>query len=101
MNAEDVAKLCESLTLKDKEGPLRPLAPGLKDGGEKRLVGKLLSTKSVNRDAFINLIPKIWRIREGVEIEVIDGNTFSFTFRCENDRRLVLQGGIGTLIKRY
>ncbi|TXG68287.1 hypothetical protein EZV62_003222 [Acer yangbiense] len=97
MNAEDVAKLCESLTLKDKEGPLRPLATGLKDGGEKRpalrLVGKLLSTKSVNRDAFINLIPKIWRIREGVDIEVIDGNTFSFTFRCESDRRLVLQGG--------
>jgi hypothetical protein len=95
MNADSVAKLCGALTLKEREGPLQPLATNLKDGGEKRLalrlVGKLLSTKLVNRTAFIDLMPRIWRIKEGVEIEVVDGNIFSFTFKCASDRRLVLQ----------
>ncbi|TXG55262.1 hypothetical protein EZV62_020518 [Acer yangbiense] len=69
----------------------------LKDDGEKRLVlhlvGKILSNKLVNRDAFINLIPRIWHIKKEVEIEVVDGNTFSFTSKSADDWRTVLQGG--------
>ncbi|TXG73941.1 hypothetical protein EZV62_002520 [Acer yangbiense] len=69
----------------------------LKDDGRKRLafrlVGKILSNKLVNREAFTTLIPEIWKIKQGVEIEVVDGNVFSFTFKCAEDRRMVLQGG--------
>ncbi|TXG48274.1 hypothetical protein EZV62_027568 [Acer yangbiense] len=97
MNADEVAKLCESLSLKEKEGPLRQLQTSLKDDGRKRLafrlVGKILSNKLVNREAFMTLIPKIWKIKQGMEIEVVDRNVFSFTFKCVEDRRMVLQGG--------
>ncbi|TXG48439.1 hypothetical protein EZV62_027733 [Acer yangbiense] len=47
----------------------------------------------VNWDVFMHLIPKIWKIRQGVDIEVVDGNMFSFTFRCVDDRRQVFHGG--------
>ncbi|TXG70623.1 hypothetical protein EZV62_005558 [Acer yangbiense] len=64
MNAEEVAKLCEALTLKEKEGPLMQLQEGMTNKREKRLAlrlaGKLLSSKPVNRDAFMAVMPKIW-----------------------------------------
>ncbi|TXG70041.1 hypothetical protein EZV62_004976 [Acer yangbiense] len=79
MNAEDVAVLCEALTLKEKEGPLEPLQIGLKSDGEKRLalklVGKFLSNKLVNRAAFISMIPRIWKTKNHVDIEVREIDT--------------------------
>ncbi|TXG71339.1 hypothetical protein EZV62_006274 [Acer yangbiense] len=97
MNVDAIASLCEALSLKEKEGPLKPLQIDLKDDGEKqlalRLVGKVLSSKMINRAAFIAIMPKIWRTMAEVEIEVIDGNMFSFTFKNEHDRFQVLQGG--------
>ncbi|TXG53849.1 hypothetical protein EZV62_019105 [Acer yangbiense] len=97
MNADAIANLCVALSLKEKEGPLKPLQIALKDDGEKwlalRLVGKVMSDKMINRVAFIATIPKIWRTMEDVEIEVIDGNVFSFTFKNEKDLYQVLQGG--------
>ncbi|KAK3182831.1 hypothetical protein Dsin_030117 [Dipteronia sinensis] len=97
MNVEEVAKLCAALTPKEMEGPLKPLHVNLKARGEKRLacrlVGELLSNKNVNSDAFISVLPKIRKFIEDVEIEVVSGNTFSFTFKNVNDRRQVLLGG--------
>ncbi|KAK3230806.1 hypothetical protein Dsin_002687 [Dipteronia sinensis] len=97
IGADEVARLCKALTLKDKEGSVLPLQIDLKRDGEKkmgfRLAGKLLSNKSVNRKAFINLFPCIWRTVEGFDIEVITENTFSFTFKSASDRWHVLQGG--------
>ncbi|KAK3195438.1 hypothetical protein Dsin_026748 [Dipteronia sinensis] len=97
MNADEVAQLCEALTLQDLEGPLMPLQADLKNDGKRRLalrlVGKILSNKLVNRDVFMHLIPRIWKIKQGVEIEVVDGNVFSFTFKCTEDRQMVLHGG--------
>ncbi|TXG72948.1 hypothetical protein EZV62_001527 [Acer yangbiense] len=96
MNADDVAKLCEALSLKEKEGPLMPLQTVMKEDGERRLalklVGKIMANKMVNRDAFNGVIPKFWRTLEEFEIEVIEGNTFSFTFRNVEDRRHVFDG---------
>ncbi|KAK3182741.1 hypothetical protein Dsin_030027 [Dipteronia sinensis] len=73
MNADEVAKLCEALTLKENEGPLQSLQVNLKEDGVKRLghrlVGKLLSSKLVNIDVFTMLIPKIWLTVEEVETE--------------------------------
>ncbi|KAK2656329.1 hypothetical protein Ddye_009381 [Dipteronia dyeriana] len=78
MNAEEVMKLCEALSLKKKEGPVQSLQASLKEDGLKRLgyrlVGKLLSTKLVNREVFTMMTPKIWRTVEDVETEVLAGN---------------------------
>ncbi|KAK3204479.1 hypothetical protein Dsin_018525 [Dipteronia sinensis] len=97
MNAEEIAKLCDSLTLKENEGPLMPMCRELTNdevrGLALRLIGKLLSNKSVNKEAFMIVMPKIWRTLEGFEIEVIDGNTFSFTFKNGDDRRRILRLG--------
>ncbi|TXG48491.1 hypothetical protein EZV62_024366 [Acer yangbiense] len=75
MSADEVASLCEALSLKDREGPLMPLQVDLKKDGEKRmgfrLIGKLLSSKLANRDAFISLFHRIWRTMESFDIEVI------------------------------
>ncbi|KAK2640565.1 hypothetical protein Ddye_028360 [Dipteronia dyeriana] len=68
----------------------------MKNGGRHmflRLIGKLLSNKPVNREAFLVVMLKIWRTLEGFEIEVIGGNTFSFTFKNDDDKRRILHGG--------
>ncbi|TXG50019.1 hypothetical protein EZV62_025894 [Acer yangbiense] len=97
MNAEEVANLCEALSLKENEGLLMSLHSGLKDGGSRRLslrlAGKLLSVKHVNREAFLSVLPRIWRTVKEFEIEILEGNIFSFTFKEESDRRSVLRGG--------
>ncbi|KAK3211281.1 hypothetical protein Dsin_015987 [Dipteronia sinensis] len=54
---------------------------------------KILSNKQVNRDAFISVIPNIWKFVEDFEIEVVSRNTFSFTFKNVNDQHQVLLGG--------
>ncbi|KAK2656336.1 hypothetical protein Ddye_009388 [Dipteronia dyeriana] len=91
MNTEEVAKLCEALTLKENEGPVRSLRTNLMEDGMKRLgyklVGKLLSTKLVNRETCTMMIPKILRTVEDIETEVIAGNMFSFTFKSVDDRQ--------------
>ncbi|KAK3217723.1 hypothetical protein Dsin_011693 [Dipteronia sinensis] len=103
MNADEIANLCKTLFLKEREGPLMPLQKDLANDGQRRislrLVGKFLANKLVNRDAFMNPIPKIWRTMEGFEIEVVSGNIFSFTFKNTDDRRVVLQGGPWTFDK--
>ncbi|KAK2650411.1 hypothetical protein Ddye_017900 [Dipteronia dyeriana] len=63
MNAEEVEKLYATLTLKEREGPVMPLQGNSKDVRVRRLalrlVGKILSNKLVNMDAFITHIPRI------------------------------------------
>ncbi|KAK2643210.1 hypothetical protein Ddye_024973 [Dipteronia dyeriana] len=77
MDVNDVAKLCELFTLRERDGPLMPLRAVLKNDGEKRLasrlVRKILSNKMVNQDAFMHLIPKIWKIKLDVKIEAVGG----------------------------
>ncbi|TXG51703.1 hypothetical protein EZV62_024227 [Acer yangbiense] len=41
----------------------------------------------------MGLIGKIWKVGEGVEIEAVSRNLFSFHFKCADDRRHVMNGG--------
>ncbi|KAL5827716.1 hypothetical protein ACOSQ4_019513 [Xanthoceras sorbifolium] len=74
MASKDIADLCLSLSLEDKDKPVTKLHVRLQEVGSKKLasclVGKLISNKLVHREAFCAIIPKIWRIRHGVEVEV-------------------------------
>ncbi|TXG61742.1 hypothetical protein EZV62_013105 [Acer yangbiense] len=56
------------------------------------LVGKILSNKWVNRDAFMRVIGKIWQVKKGIDIESVSGNVFSFHFRDEWDMEKVILG---------
>ncbi|KAL5834913.1 hypothetical protein ACOSQ4_014410 [Xanthoceras sorbifolium] len=39
------------------------------------------------------IIPPIWKLRQDVDIEVIEDNIFVFSFACSMDRRRALAGG--------
>ncbi|TXG64315.1 hypothetical protein EZV62_011309 [Acer yangbiense] len=97
MNADEVAWLCASMTLKDREGPVRTLKSNLKEAGLQRLanslVGKVLSPKIVHRDSFHAVMKKIWQTREGVEIDPVDGNIFTFQFGNMEDKKRIISGG--------
>ncbi|KAL5783740.1 hypothetical protein ACOSP7_008769 [Xanthoceras sorbifolium] len=69
----------------------------LKEAGERKLalclVGKILTTKLINRDAFRAIIPKIWRTTQSFIIENVKENVFVFQFQNQADKRRVLTGG--------
>ncbi|KAL5747729.1 hypothetical protein ACOSP7_024746 [Xanthoceras sorbifolium] len=56
------------------------------------LVGKVFATKVINRDAFRYAISRIWRTTREFEIKSVGANTFVFQFKCEGDRKRVLEG---------
>ncbi|TXG46581.1 hypothetical protein EZV62_027919 [Acer yangbiense] len=96
MNADDVAALCAAMSLKEIEGPVRKLEGDLKDDGARKLslslVGKVLANRLINREVFKRVLSKIWKVREGIIIEVVGENTFTFHFQNLEDRRRVLIG---------
>ncbi|KAL5857646.1 hypothetical protein ACOSQ3_005104 [Xanthoceras sorbifolium] len=97
MEATDIAKLCETLSLSEKEGPIVHLDASLKKIGMDKMnlcsVGKIISSKIINREAFCTVIPKIWKMAQDVEIEVLSTNVFVFHFRNLRDRQRILTGG--------
>ncbi|KAK3189668.1 hypothetical protein Dsin_029229 [Dipteronia sinensis] len=77
--------------------PAHTLDANLTNKGKKRLalciVGKVLTSKLVKKDIFIDVMNKVWRVSGGVDIEPIKGNVFAFYFSNEEDKMLVLRGG--------
>ncbi|TXG48468.1 hypothetical protein EZV62_024343 [Acer yangbiense] len=100
MNYEEIAMICGALSIKEKKSPIGTLDDKLKDKGEQRLllclVGKVMATKLVNREAFMDVMQSIWMVSEGVEIEAMEGNIFAFHFRNMEDRKRIQMGGLWT-----
>ncbi|KAK3211191.1 hypothetical protein Dsin_015897 [Dipteronia sinensis] len=94
---EEIAKLCESMNLLEKGGLVQRLHEGLKTSGMWRLalslVGKVLTYKMVKEDVFMGVLAKIWRVKEGVEIESVAQNIFTFQFKNIEDMQQILAGG--------
>ena len=97
MNTEDIARLCDALSLKEQSGPVCVLDGDIQKMESRRLelclVGKILSTKIVKKEIFISVFSKIWKVSGGVEIEAVEGNIFAFYFKNNADRRHILAGG--------
>ncbi|KAK1563722.1 hypothetical protein Q3G72_031737 [Acer saccharum] len=97
MNPEELEMLCGALSIREKERPVGTLATNLIERGERLLslclVGKVLTTKRINKEAFINVMTSIWRVNEGVEIEALEGNVFAFHFKNLEDRKYIQAGG--------
>ncbi|KAL5822000.1 hypothetical protein ACOSQ3_023882 [Xanthoceras sorbifolium] len=98
MNADEIASRCASLSLEtDSMEPRIVLETPLKEAGDRKLalclVGKILTTKLINRDAFRAIIPKIWRTTQTFIIENVKENVFVFQFQNQVDKRRVLMGG--------
>ncbi|KAK2664334.1 hypothetical protein Ddye_002908 [Dipteronia dyeriana] len=96
MDPNDIARLCASMSLSERDGPVRKLKDSLKIAAVQRmslcLVGKVLSNKPVNREAFMRVIGRIWQIQMGMEIEPVTGNIFMFHFKDMEDRLKVIFG---------
>ena len=99
MDSRNIEALCASLSISNRErdGPIQRLDENLKKVAMHRfslcMVGKILSNKIVNKEAFMRVIGKIWRVDEGMDIESVKGNMFSFYFKDEDDLNRVLSGG--------
>ncbi|TXG72698.1 hypothetical protein EZV62_001277 [Acer yangbiense] len=97
MISGDLELLCSALSIREKERPVGTLDANLIEKGERVLalclVSKVLTTKVVNKEAFINVMTSIWRVNERVDIEALEGNVFAFHFKNLADKRLVQSGG--------
>ncbi|TXG51751.1 hypothetical protein EZV62_024275 [Acer yangbiense] len=80
MSAAKIAQLYENLSLVDEDGVVHKISEEfIQDGVEdvdRCLVGKVLSGKKVNREAFKGLIEQIWSPFGHVEVELVEENTF-------------------------
>ncbi|KAL5816502.1 hypothetical protein ACOSQ3_024880 [Xanthoceras sorbifolium] len=90
MELEEIAKLCELLSLFYYDGPVLNIsgdahAEGIKNMGH-CLVGKVLSRRRINREAFKGTIELIWGIIGAVDIEVLAEGVFVFHFQRLEDR---------------
>ncbi|KAL5750567.1 hypothetical protein ACOSP7_025170 [Xanthoceras sorbifolium] len=97
MEPEEIARRWAKLSLSDDDGLIAKVDEGLKAEGIRRLslslIGKLVSNREVNMEAFRNTIASIWRTKSEVEVESIGVNLFVFRFGCSWDRKRVLEGG--------
>ncbi|TXG53141.1 hypothetical protein EZV62_022310 [Acer yangbiense] len=93
----EIAKLYENLSLADEDGAIHEAAEDAKQDGEAEvnhcLVGKVLSGKRVNREAFKTLIDQLWSPFGAVETEVVGDNIFMFYFNNQVDRDRIWQRG--------
>ncbi|TXG53199.1 hypothetical protein EZV62_022368 [Acer yangbiense] len=93
MSANEIASLCENLSIKDEDGAIHQISEemgivGVEDV-DHCLVGKVLSGKKVNREAFKSVIEHLWSPFGNVEIEVVGENVFMFFFNNSEDRNRV------------
>ncbi|TXG71143.1 hypothetical protein EZV62_006078 [Acer yangbiense] len=95
MDSDEISRLCASLSIKGKDEKVWSVKGSLQEAAGKKLelclVGKILTRKHVNKDAFRAVIPKIWQT--SLDIEVVQDNVFLFYFRNQDDRCRVLAGG--------
>ncbi|KAK2655326.1 hypothetical protein Ddye_008378 [Dipteronia dyeriana] len=97
MDAFEVARLCESLSLDEEGRIIHQLEKDFQQEGLRDvshcLVGKVLSGKKVNRDVFNGLIEQLWSSIGKVEIELVGDNIFMFYFRKLEDQNRIWQRG--------
>ncbi|KAL5739858.1 hypothetical protein ACOSQ2_029038 [Xanthoceras sorbifolium] len=97
MDFDKISRRCELMSLTDEDGPVAEIFEDLQAVGReklsKSLVGQLIAHKEVNREAFRAIISTIWRTTKRVDVESIGMNSFVFRFKCQWDRKRVLEGG--------
>ncbi|KAK2641179.1 hypothetical protein Ddye_022942 [Dipteronia dyeriana] len=97
ISANEIAYLCNTLSLGEKEGQAQVFDGALKNKRSQRLtlclVGKILTTKLIDNSVFIDVFPKVWQVEGGVEIEPAKGNIFIFYFKNAEEKARILMGG--------
>ncbi|TXG48193.1 hypothetical protein EZV62_027487 [Acer yangbiense] len=97
MSEAEITQLYENLSLEDEDAAVHEITEDyIQDGDEdvdRCLVGKVLTGKKVNREAFKGLIEQIWNQFGQVEVELVGENTFMFHFTNKEYRNKVWNRG--------
>ncbi|TXG46363.1 hypothetical protein EZV62_028135 [Acer yangbiense] len=93
----EISKLYENLSLVDEDGAVHEMAEDAQLDGvadvNHCLVGKVLSGKRVNTEAFRTLIEQLWSPFGAVNTELVGENIFMFYFNNQVDRDQIWQRG--------
>lgn len=88
---------CSNLTIEDDTDGIVELgdAPSttVNDKVTLMLVGCLLTTRSINLDAFRHTMTQVWNLQGKVLIRVIDTNLFAFQLFHWREKEKILGGG--------
>jgi hypothetical protein len=94
--AEQLEELCGNISLSEGEKTGITITEGeieeVRVQGGRCLVGRIWMAKRVNKDAFKDVLTRIWRTRRGVIFKELDDNIWLFEFEEEDDMRRVLDG---------
>ncbi|TXG57139.1 hypothetical protein EZV62_018452 [Acer yangbiense] len=97
MGDSEIAKLYEKLSIADEDSAIYEMAEEDQLEGVAEvdicLVGKIISGKKANREAFKNLIEKLWSQFGRVEIESVGVNIFVFHFNNQEERNRIWNRG--------
>jgi hypothetical protein len=94
--AEDLERLCSNISLTDGEKIGITVTEGeiadIREKGANCLVGKLWTEKAVNKEAFKDVLSRIWRMVGRVIFKELQDNCWLFEFSGNEDKRRVLEG---------
>lgn len=98
MDPVDLSRLVETLKLSNEYmDNCIVLSPELSKLGYERvencLIGKVFSSKTINRDTFRSQMPRILQACKQIDIECAGENLFILDFKSRNDRRRALLDG--------
>ncbi|XP_021739451.1 uncharacterized protein LOC110705826 [Chenopodium quinoa] len=93
---DDIASLCSNLRISEEENTAIDFGDINPSNEEKNLslmlIGKLLTRRSYNVDAFKNTMTNYWAPSNGVAIRVLGPNLYAFQFFHWKDLEKVLKG---------
>ncbi|KAL9412274.1 hypothetical protein AB3S75_045822 [Citrus x aurantiifolia] len=97
MDAEELIRKCEAITLQSEEDNMISFGGRMKAKGEKLaahcLVGKILQSRSVSREGLRAAMQQAWRTNKEIKVESLGDNTFIFKLPSESEKKRILYGG--------
>ena len=97
MDAEELIRKCEAITLQSEEDNMISFGRNMKVRGERLvahcLVGKILQTRSVPREGLRAAMQQAWRTTKETKVESLGDNIFIFKFASKSEKKRILFGG--------
>lgn len=93
---ETLEDLCGRISLSESEKEGISITEGeiavLRKKGSRCLVGRLITEKKINKEAFRSLLTRLWRIGGQVTFQEVQENLWIFEFSNLYDKRRVMEG---------
>ncbi|CAO2822706.1 unnamed protein product [Amaranthus hypochondriacus] len=94
--ADSLVERCSKLTIVNEEEDVVEIGDSLDESHDEklslRLIGRVLTEKPLNFDAFKRMMLHVWCLKDGVVIRAMGSNTFMFQFFHWRDMEKVLNG---------